>query len=342
MGQINFDELAGKLTAAVSSLVAKDEAEYFATELVETYLRKGNRLNPLKSGIADIEACLDNQSQGLRFIVDVPAYFNIDFNGHGPLVYIKQIHDELEKRARKCGLAMAAFTNSKSMHTLHSWVQGLTKRGLVAIASSNGGPAAVIPHNGTKGVFGTNPIAYGIPGEDGEIHCVDMATSEAPYFEILNAEASGEEMRPGIAVDQKGQPTTDPNAALDYSLSKTDPISNLVPMGGGYKGYNLVYLLEILTSGLIGAKSSPEMSADFVAEEHGSILIVFDPQVMNPIGTLSESVTAIHQTLKKQTPRAGEEIRIPGSGNTKRYKTLKDQPIEVDETLLERLNKLIK
>ncbi len=237
---------------------------------------------------------------------------------------------------------MVSFTNSKSMHTIHSWVQGLAKRNLLAIAVCNGGPAAVIPFNGTKGIFGTNPMAYGMPDGKGGIICIDMATSEAPYFEILDANDAKKSLREHIAVDQNGEFTTDPSKALDFSLSKTDPISNLVPIGGGYKGYYISYLMEIMTSGLIHMPSSPEMSTDFVAEEHGAFILAFSPKAFGSEKAFLKSIKTVNEKIKKQKPKKGENIRVPGEGNTKRFDNLKNKEIDVSDDLFEKINKLSK
>lgn len=340
--KINTADLVSKLANAANQVVSQEEAHYYAAETVEAHLRKSPRSNPLKFSVGDLTACVNNKDKKPTYTVDLPAFISIDFQGHGPLLYLKQIHDALEQRSATSGLVMATFTNSQSMHTLHTWVQGLAKRGLVAIAICNGGPGFVIPFNGTKGLFGTNPIAYGIPGTNGEIYCVDMATSEIPYFEILDANKNKKPLREHSAVDENGEFTTDARKALDFSKSETKPISNIVPMGGGYKGYYLVYLMELLTSGLIGMPSSPEMSTDFVPEEHGAILFVFNPKVMGTEDGLEASVTALHEAITAQHAKAGKTIRIPGEENNKRYAELKDSAIEVDNDLIEELDRMIK
>lgn len=332
--------LMQKLTIAAEKIISKQEAKYFAQETIEAHLRKAPRTNPLKSSVDDLEASTANKKRKIEYIVDLPSFISINFNGNGPLTYIKRIHDELEKRSKKNGIVMAAFTNGKGMHTLHTWIQGLAKRGLLAIAICNGGPNGVVPFNGTKGVFGTNPIAYGIPGRKGEIFCVDMATSEIPFFEIMDAYKNKATLPEHSAVDNVGEYTTDPKKALDFSLSKIDPISNLLPIGGGYKGYYLVYLFEILTSALIGTPSSPEMTTDFIPEEHGSIIMVFDPKSMGTEKTFYKSISKIHGVLKKQIPKKGATIPIPGESNNKRLSKSLNTDIEVDEKLLEKLNNL--
>ena len=98
--------------------------------------------------------------------------------------------------------------------------------------------------------------------------------------------------------------------------------------------------MEVLTSGLIGSPSSPEMSSDFIPEEHGSILMVFDPKIMGTQNQLLNSIKAIHEVLKKQKPKAGTTIQIPGGGNNQRYAENKNQDIELPEAIWERLQKL--
>lgn len=338
--KISTKDLEQKLSLAASKVVPEQEAAYYATENVEAYLRKAPRTNPLKAAISDLEATIEHSDKKIEYVVDLPSFISIDFHGQGPLVYLKQIHDKLEERSSKNGLAMAAFTNSQSMHTLHTWVQGLAKRGLLAIAVCNGGPCAVTPFNGTRGLFGTNPMAYGIPAGNGKNYCVDMATSEIPYFEILDADKDKKPLRERSAIDNTGEFTTDASKALDFSVSKTDPVSNIVPMGGGYKGYYLIYLMEMLTSGLIGMPSAPEMSVNFVPEEHGSILLVFNPRSMGSAKKLEASVKAIHDSLKTQTPKKGEEIRIPGEENNKKFDDLDGSEIEVDDSLMDRLENI--
>lgn len=338
--KIKAKDLIDTLAQAAVKAVSSEQARYFALETVETHLRKSPRTNPLEAAVADLAATLKYSVNKLDYKTDLDSFISIDFNRAGPLVFIKQIHDELEKRSLKNGLAMAAFTNSQSMHTLHAWVQGLAKRGLLAIAACNGGPSAVIPFGGTRGVLGTNPIAYGVPGSDGEILCVDMATSQIPFFEFRSALKTGAPLPDHSAVNNQGQYTTNARKAADTTTDPHDPLTNIVPLGGGYKGYYIVYLMEILTSALIGMPSSPEMSSNFVPEEHGAILLAFNPKVMGTETAFKKSVGNINQSIKSQESKKGESIRIPGEGNSRRYKLSRDQDITVDDELIKRIKNL--
>lgn len=334
--RVRVNELQQMLGKFAGQVIDKDAAKYFADEVIEAHIRKSPRTDVLKSAVSDVEASLKLKDTKISYDIDLPSYISINFHGHGPLTFIKQIHDDVEKRASKNGLAMAAFTNGQSMHTLHAWVQGLAKRGLVAIAVCNGGPNAVIPFNGTRGLFGTNPLAYGLPGENGEIFCIDMATSEIPFFEFMDGLKNDKPLRDRSAVDQNGEFTTDAKKAV-ASSSSSDPTTGIVPMGGGYKGYYIVYLMEVLTSALIGMPSSPEMTEEFVPEEHGAILIAMSPKAFGTQEKFSTSIKALHDAIKTQTPKKGTQIYVPGERNNERYTDLADT-VEVDDTLLQKLN----
>jgi len=153
--------------------------------------------------------------------------------------------------------------------------------------------------------MGTNPISYGYKDSSGDIRCVDMDTSEATYFEIMNANASNSKLRKGTAVDTKGELTLNSNEALDFSKSKTDPISNLTPIGNSYKGYYIVFLMELLTSALIVSPSAPEMSSDFVAKEHGSLIIVFSLDSLGTKSSFLRTLDVLHSEFNNQTPKEG-------------------------------------
>ena len=83
--------------------------------------------------------------------------------------YVVHTQTGAERKAKANGIAMMSVVNSGGMHILHLWTQGLAKRGLFALGAWNGGPDAVVPFNGTKGILGTNPMTYGFPGDKGDI-----------------------------------------------------------------------------------------------------------------------------------------------------------------------------
>jgi ureidoglycolate dehydrogenase (NAD+) len=93
---------------------------------------------------------------------------------------------------------------------------------------------------GMKRIFlGSNPIAFGAPGERGPV-IIDMSTTHVAWGKILVARQQGKPIPPDWGVDQDGRPTTDANAVV-----------GLAPTGG-HKGYALAMMVEILCAQLAG------------------------------------------------------------------------------------------
>jgi LDH2 family malate/lactate/ureidoglycolate dehydrogenase len=332
---MKIKELKRLFTTIATEYVNQDEAEYFANEVVETDVRKPPRKGYSQGIIDDIEAWKKSNSRKIIKTIDLPGYTQYDFNGLGPSLKIKEIHDDLEKKAKKNGISMVSIINSSGMHTMHLWTQGLAKRGLFALGAFNGGPEAVVPLNGTKGLLGTNPLTYGFPGDKGDI-VIDMATSEIPFFKIVGAKKDNTELPPNSAVDNDGELTIDPKKAIDET-----EVSNLLPLGGDYKGYNINYLIEVMTSALVGAKISSQMNG-FIAEEHGGFLIAIAIDKVTDRKQYDTAVKSMNEKIRSQKPKKGvEKVIVPGDRNLEKKKGMNDDmEIEVGEEYLKVLNSL--
>lgn len=333
--KITIDELKILLSQAAVKYVNQDEADYFATETVDTFIKKQPRSGSLKDILNDLKSWKEHPNNKLTVEAEKPASLLINFNSLGPSLKLKYLHDEAETRAKKYGISMIGI-NHGGAHTLNLWTDGLGKRGLISIFMYNGGPNGVVPHGGTLGIFGTNPISYAIPTENEPI-IVDMATSEIPYFEISGASKENKPLKANVAVDKSGKVTTDPKQALFE-----DGTSNLLPMGGGYKGYALVLLIEILTGSLVRSFLSNEMHPDYIVDEHGGLLLTIDISSFTDLDKFKKSVSEMCKKVRSQTPTEGvQKITIPGDRNyEKRDKIISQGNVDVDDEIVSELKKI--
>jgi len=335
---MKLKELKQLLINATQKYISKDEAVYFANELVETDIRKGTQDQKYQTDtVKDIKSW-EGKTHDLKKTIDLPGYTQYDFDGRGPSLKIKEIHDELEKKAKTNGIAMISIINSAGMHVMHLWTQGLAKRGLFALGAWNGGPDAVVPFNGTRGIFGTNPMTYGFPGDKGD-QVIDMATSEIPYFKIVGAKKNNTELPLNTAVDNEGETTTDAKQALDDK-----DVSNLLPMGSNYKGYNINYLMEVMTSALIGARISSEMSDAYIETEHGGFIIAIAIDKVTDQKKYNASMKSMNEEIRAQKPKKGiDKVIVPGDHNLEKKLSMnEDLEIEIDNKYQEDLMDLAK
>ncbi len=137
--KVKIEVIEEHLKTAAAKLVSEEEAAYFADLILETHLRKAPRMNPLEDTVADLKVWAEAGGRKLKVEVDKESVLLLDFNELAPALKIKYIHDELERRARKNGMAAVGFRNSSAVITLTPWSEGLARRNLIGITMFNGG-----------------------------------------------------------------------------------------------------------------------------------------------------------------------------------------------------------
>ena len=157
--------------------------------------------------------------------------------GMGQLVAARAMNEAIAL-ARETGAGAVVARNSSHCGACAWFVEMAVKEGMIGVALTHTDSIMVPP--GMKRIFlGSNPIAFGAPGER-EPFVVDLSTTHVAWGKILVARQEGKPIPPGWGVDADGKPTTDANAAV-----------GLAPTGG-HKGYALAAMVEILCAQLAG------------------------------------------------------------------------------------------
>ena len=338
--QKKIDEIEALICKAAARFVPSRDAAYYAGLYMEAHLRRSPRLNPIEEAVADIKGWKEADRMGgntnIRVDADKGGVLVLDFGGLAPGVKLKYVHDELETRCRKNGIAAVGFRNSSGIITLLPWAFGLAERDLIGLAMFNGGVNCCVPFGGTRGFFGTLPFAYALPSEDEPI-VSDMAMTEIPFFQLKNAKENGEPLPPGSAVDHRGVPTKDAAEALD-----DDGNANLLPFGGGFKGYGLAVLVEILTGSLVRSLLSNRQTAGWYPSEYGALIIAIDIGSFTDIHTFKNEVSQMCRAIRRQQPAQwASTVAIPGDrGGGKAKSARLDGKIDVQDEVMEQLEKL--
>lgn len=229
--------------------------------------------------------------------IDKPALKLIDCNGTEPLILMKDLIPQGIKWAKQQGQLFIGIKNGGYHQNLDSVVRKFAEQDVIAVYSANGGPQGVVPYGGSKDIFGTNPIAYGIPTSGLPI-VFDAATAQYAYGTIKLAKEQGTKLEPNTYFDKDGQYTTDPSDA-----------ESLIPFGG-YKGYAINLLLEVLTGALVGGKSGTLQTNE---SELGGFLLLVDPAVFGNITDFKAQTDQLVRDIESNPPAEGfTEVRVPG------------------------------
>jgi ureidoglycolate dehydrogenase (NAD+) len=154
--------------------------------------------------------------------------------------------DHAVKLAAATGVGVVSVRRSSHFGAAAYFALRAAETGFISFAFTNA-DSLVKAFNARSAVFGTNPICFAAPLQDEGPLCLDMATSIVSWNKVRVCHASGLQLEPGWAYDGDGMPTTDP--AVARSLSPA----------GGYKGYGLGMMVEILCGLIAGGPVGKEI-----------------------------------------------------------------------------------
>jgi (2R)-3-sulfolactate dehydrogenase (NADP+) len=205
---------------------------------------------------------------------------------------------------------------------LSAYVRRLAERELLAFCVANA-PPALAPWGGGHAILGTNPVAFAAPTVERPI-VVDLSLSVVARAKILSAARRNEKIPQDWAVDAEGNPTADPNAALEGAL---------LPVGGA-KGYALAIMVEVL-SGALGGALSPDLPMPWVDPEKpshpGLFMHALDPTRFGPTAAYEARVKALSDLVEE----AGG--RLPGRRRVESSRRAEDEGLEIDSDLASQL-----
>ena len=207
--------------------------------------------------------------------------------------------------ARENGVAFAGVMRSHHCGVVVDHLRAAAESGMVGLGFANS-PAAMPAAGGRHPIFGTNPVAAVFPRRGHLPLMMDLSLSEVARGKLMVAAKEGRAIPQGWALDEKGNPTTDPKAGLAGSM---------LPFGSGSaaspKGAMLALMVELLVTAVIGANFGYEASSFFVDEGNrpglGQAFIVIDPGGLAGHDHFLDRVEVLVAEMLKD-----DGVRLPG------------------------------
>ncbi len=276
--RVSLDDIEA---ASIAALIKHGALEWIAVE-VSRAVRKAEATGNLICGLYYLESyCTQLTSNRVNGTVEPlisrpkNAIVKADAGfGFAQPAFSRALPEALAvvKEAGTCSLAIC---HSHTCTSLGYFTEQIAEAGLLGIGFTNAS-AVVSPPGGNKAVLGTNPIALSVPAREGGLAFqFDQSTSAVALGKITMAAAAGETIPKGWAVDEAGEPTTDPNAALKGSLVST----------GGYKGYGFGLMAEVLAAAITGSVNSLDVKGLKLPEgpphDLGQFYFLLDPTAIS-------------------------------------------------------------
>lgn len=281
-------------------------------------------------GLAHLPDHLDSLRAGridgaARPLIDSPAaaLIRVDVQGGIAQLGFDLVFDDLTRRAQDFGIALLAQNGCYPAGELGYYARRLAEAGLIGLAAGNA-HALMAVRAGFRKAFSTNPMAFAAPLPPPRPPLViDQASSATAFVNLARAAAEGRTIPEGWALDGAGQPTTDPQAAMDGAL---------LPFGG-YKGANVALMVEVLAAGLTGARWSMDTGHFLQGTDppgSGMIVVAIAPALCD---------TDFPDRLAAQLDRlATQGVHLPGS-HAPHGPVAEDEPIAVAPAVLDALRR---
>jgi LDH2 family malate/lactate/ureidoglycolate dehydrogenase len=220
--------------------------------------------------------------------------------------------------AQAHGVGVVTIERCNHIGRVGEYVEKIAQAGLIGLALCNVG-AAVAPFGGREARMGTNPMAWGVPRGAGQDPLVlDFATSVVAEGKVRLAQAKGELLPPGLIMDRDGQPAIEPAAFYDGGA--------LLPFGG-YKGYGLSVMIELIGGALSGL--GPSIGRKYLAG-NGTMIMALNIAFFTSLDEFTADADDLSAKLNSTPPAPGfSEVLLPGEpeNRSRRYRLVNGIPL---------------
>jgi ureidoglycolate dehydrogenase (NAD+) len=245
----------------------------------------------------------------------------------GP-VAMMQATERAAAAAAQGAVAFGLVNGSTHIGAAGYYVEKAAARGLAAIVLAAGIPNMAYHGARTLGVA-TAPIAIAVPGPEHPL-LLDMATAVAASGKLRQAIEEGRPIPEGWALDEAGNPTTDPaKAAISLPL-------------GGPKGAGLALMFECLTGILAGAAAlAPLLGKPASRHVQNAAIIALDVAQFRPVADFVADIAALQSGIKGLPRLAGvEEILLPGERGRRSAAERRERGIPLARALWDELGRI--
>ena len=233
--------------------------------------------------------------------------------------------------AAEAGTGAVSVGNSSHFGMAGYYALRLASQGYIGLCMTPTDPF-LVPYGGSEPFFGTNAISLGFPAEGAPV-VVDMATTTIPYGKVALAAVEGSAIPDDWGVDDRGDPTTDP-----------DRVVGLFPASGP-KGSGLAMAIDIFGSLLAGMPWGPHiarMYGDLDSPRRlGHFFAAWDVRRFLPLDRFKRNLQVMCDELNALAPAPGfQRVSYPGQLEGERRKARGAGGIPLDAGLFRELTEL--
>ena len=250
-------------------------------------------------------------------------------NGIGQVISYRAMEVAIRK-AREAGAAYVSVRNSNHFGAAAYYSMMAVPQDMIGISLTNASPR-LAPTGGIDRLLGNNPWSIAVPAGQRPPVVLDMANSVVAAGKIRVYQKDGKQIPDGWALNEHGEPTTDPQEALKGILLAV----------GGYKGYGITLMMDLLSGVLADSNYGPrvkgmENSSEPARTSHSFLAVniaAFD-EVADFKARMDSYIDEIKNSKKA---RGAEVIYLPGEPEFIRERERREKGIPLQPKVVEEL-----
>jgi len=298
----------GLRTLTIELLVAKKlfrfDAETSADRLVEADVRgiQSHGTRALGRYIRAIdEGDIDPRARPVT-VHETPAMAVIDGGlGIGHVAATKGMELAIRK-AREVGTGTVAVSGSRHYGAASVYALMAVREEMIGYSTTSTAHPTVSAYGGKAPAVANNAFAWGVPTRSGKAPFVlDMACGATSWGKVESFKFYGIPLPEEMALDEQGEPTTDPGAA-----------KTLLPTAGA-RGFGLAFLSSVLAGPLVGGKMPLHKTGRPLAERSEHFFYAIDLKQFGDEDRFYAELDATSAEIRAMPPAEGfDRVRLPG------------------------------
>src|SRR5438445_10059348 len=243
-----------------------------------------------------------------RVVDEGPAWAMVD--GDSSLGMVSSVFAMNTAMAKACsaGVALVGLRNNCHYGAAGYYASMAIEKNMIGISMANDTPTVNAP--GARGpVMGSNPFGFAAPAGEEKPFLLDMATSTVAGGKVFAAAALGKTIPAIWLLDTTAKATTDPTL-FSHAAS-------LTPLGG-YKGYGIAFMIEVLAAILTGAAIRWQVLSWTFSDAakptgHGAAFIAVNIAPFMPVEKFKERMDQTIREIRASEKASGaQRIYLPG------------------------------
>jgi L-2-hydroxycarboxylate dehydrogenase (NAD+) len=261
-------------------------------------------------------------------------------HGMGAVIAYRSMRLAIDK-ARQHGLGAVAVRNSTHFGIAGYYALMAAREGMMGLALTNARPV-VPPTFGAEPMLGTNPIAFAAPSDNEFPFCFDAATSTVSRGKIEVLARAEKPTPEGWVVDAAGAPLTASKEilrGLEIGTAMLLPLGGAGEATGGYKGFDLATVVEILCASLCGGAFMKDLlgfAPDGSRRPYmlGHFFLAIHIEHFVPLEVSKRITGQIMRDLQNARKAPGQErIYVAGEKEHERQELVRERGIPVNRNL---------